>query len=417
MNTTTMRNIADLPVLEELESPSWGVDYGWVTDDLYQRPYQGLLQTPSGDVFVYRNVDLAALRAHPSCTHQTLSAMTHGLRQPDSLTESGIGRMLGVNTASLRHPEHKPAKSLITQLMTPRTLAPLAGDFNDILTALIDSALEQQNIDFVTDFARPAVARFWQSALGHELGEAERLIELGTQFQLALRVSPSREEVGLINEAANEFMDLTCAILSRSARSGKYPWLNQLLAQSEQMSPVGRPQDPIAHLASPLIDGFHTLVSILGSVVTALIDAGIQPRRIDRDVRSFATAAFLEGTRLHPAIAAFARQAGADIEFDDVLIPKDTNIYMGWLFGNRDPEVFENPASYRLDRVNRVKQFTFGGGPYMCAGRTLVQVLSEWLLAELAERDIEFERTGEASWDPGSWLHDLRTLPVSVTTK
>lgn len=404
-------------MLEELKSPLWGTDYRWITDDLFHREYQGLLRTPTGDVFVYRNVDLSALRAHPNCTHQTLMAMTHGLRQPDSLTESGIGRMLGVNTASWRHPEHKPGKALLTQLMTPKTLAPLAGDFTGILTTLIDDALERRDIDFVSDFARPAVAQFWCSALGYELAEAERLIELGAQFQLALRVSPSPEQVAVISRAADEFMELTCAILTRSAHTGTYAWLNQLLAQADQMPPVGRPQDPIAHLASPLIDGFHTLVSILSAVVTALIDGGIQPRRIDRDVPSFATATFLEGTRLHPALTAFARQAGADIEFGDVLIPKDTNIFMGWLFGNRDPEVFDDPTTYKLDRANRVKQFTFGGGPYVCAGRTLVQVLCEWLLAELAERDIEFERTGEATWDPGTWLHDLTALPVSVTTK
>ncbi len=82
MTTTTIRGIADLPVLEELNFPLWGTDYGWVTEDLYRRPYQGLLRTPAGDVLVYRNTDLSALRSHRSCTHQTLSAMTHGLRQP-----------------------------------------------------------------------------------------------------------------------------------------------------------------------------------------------------------------------------------------------------------------------------------------------------------------------------------------------
>lgn len=417
MTTTTAQNIVDLPLLHEINSPFWGADYEWVTDDLYKRHYQGLLQTPGGDVFVYRNADLAQLRSHPLCTHQTLSALTHGLRVPDSLTDSGIGRMLGVNTFSWRHPDHLPGKMLITRLMTPKTLAPLANEFDKILTSLIDAALERRDIDFVTEFARPAVAHFWGSALGHTFEEAERLIQLGTQFQLALRVQPNGEQIKLINEAADDFMSLNRQVLARGALSGEYPWLKQLLAETEQMSPVGRPDDPLAHLASPLIDGFHTLISMLSTVVSALIDANIQPSHIDRDVPSFATAAFLEGSRLHPSITALPRQASADFVFNDVLIPKDGNIYMAWLFGNRDPEVFDHPSSYQLDRANRIKQFSFGGGPYICAGRNLVQVLSEWLLAELAERDIEFQRTGVACWDPGSWLHELTTLPVAVTTK
>ncbi len=415
MNKSSIRNCEELPVLDEVESLSWGLDYDSLSEDLFARPYQGALQLPGGDIFIYRNDDLAALRAHPLCTHQTLSALTHGLTLPASDADHGIEHMLGVNTFSWRPPEHKPGKSLITRLMTPKTLAPLADEFNKSLTSIIDSALDHRDIDFVTDFARPAVASFWESALGYTSEESYRLFELGQQFQLVLRVRPTSDQVALINDAADQFMTLSCSVLTRSARSGSFPWLTQLLTEAEQMPIVGRPRDPISHLASPLIDGFHTLISMLNSVVTALIDAHIQLSRIDRDVPSFATTAFQEGSRLHPAIAALPRQASHDFVFGDLHIPKDTNIFMGWLFGNRDPEVFDSPNSYSLDRTNRIRQFTFGGGPYVCAGRNLVQVLSEWMLAELAERDINLERTDVAIWDSGSWLHELTTLPVSIT--
>lgn len=407
--------IGELPVLVEFDDPDFGSNLSWVTDDLFERPYQGLLRTSTDDLVIYRNADLAALRLNPLATHQTLSAMTDGLRVPDSLTDSGLGRLLSRSSFSMRGGQHKCAKALASGLLTPKSMAPLAGDFAVIVRSLLDAALDRTEIDFVTDFARPAAALFWTKALGYTRDESERLVELASDIQLTFRVAPPLERMPRVNQSANEFIDMHGAILRRNARAGSYPWLSQLLTDWTAIPAEHRPQDPFEYLGATLIDGFHTLGAMFSSVVFAMIEGGFQPSQVSQDAASFASAAFQEAARIHPAITALARQASDDFEFQGVSIPKGTNLFTFWLFGNRDPEAFKDPLTYRLDRVNRVRQFHFGGGPYVCVGRNVIQVLCEWLLAELSEVGIQVERTGIAQWDPGSLLHELRQFPVALS--
>lgn len=414
MKTASLRQVSDLPILDELSDPSWGASFQWVTDDLFKRPYQGLLRTPSGDLFVYRHADLAALRIHPSSTHQTLEALTHGMRVPDSMTESGLARWLGVNTFSMREPKHKPGKALLVGTMSPRNLGPIGGGFAEAFDSVLDAALARDTIDFVSDVIQPAVARFWGLALGYSVEEGSRLMELTSQMAETLRVNPRPEHIVTANQAAHEFMAVQVRAMERSHRSGAYPWVEHLVTNNAAIPDPLRPKDPFAHLATALFDGFRSLVGIASSVVFAMLEAGLQPQQIERDVAGFASAAFLEGTRLHPALISLPRQAANDFEYDGIHIPADTNIHMAWMFGNRDPAVFERPTDYLLERDNRLKQFTFGGGLYVCAGRSLVQAVCEWVLVVMAERGIAIERTGDVVWNVGTAEHEIMRFPVAL---
>jgi cytochrome P450 len=409
--TITHRGIGDLPVLDELDRPDFGADFRWIADDLFARPYQGLMQTSWGDVVVFRNADLAALRSHPSSSHQPIDVMLESFGDVD---KSGLNRLFGANTFSWLPPDHRPAKQLLMKLFTPSSVRRFHQDFTGIVRALLDAALVRGEIDFVEDFARPAVAQFWSSTLGLTAEEATTLVALAARVQSSFRLAPTAEAIAVSNSSSHEYMDLVGSAIARAAATGDYPLLSDLVAEYDAMGPLGRPEDPFAHLGSALIDGFHTLGEMFSSVVFALVDAGLQPDAKGTPVMSFATAAYQEGSRLHPSITVLPRWATDDFVYDDVLIPKGSNIQMAWLLGNRDPEVFENPNAYMLERPNRVKQYTFGGGFYVCAGRNVVQALSELVVAELAARSVTLEPAGDARWDPGSLLHELATFPLVV---
>lgn len=411
MSTITHRRVEDLPVLDEFDRPDFGTDFDWVASDLFMRPYRGLMRTSWGDVVVFRNADLAALRAHPSSSHQPIDVMFETFGDVD---KSGLERLFGANTFSWLPPDHKPAKQLLMKLFTPKSIGRFHDEFAAIVRSLIEAAVERGEVDFVTDVSRPAVAQFWHRTLGLTSEEATEMVALGARVQSSFKVSPTADEITTSNSSAHVYMDLLDSTMGRAAATGDFPLLSDLVSEYEAMGDVGRPKDPFAHLGSALIDGFHTLGAGLSSVVYALLHAGLQPDAGERSISNFATAAYQEGSRLHPAITALPRWATDDFIYDDVLIPKGSNIQMAWLLGNRDPEVFEDPNSYQLDRANRVKQYSFGGGFYVCAGRNLVQALSEILIAELASASVTLDMAGDARWDPGSLLHELVTLPVSV---
>jgi len=58
---------------------------------------------------------------------------------------------------------------------------------------------------------------------------------------------------------------------------------------------------------------------------------------------------------------------------------------MGWAAANRDPQVFEQPAVFRLDRSHQ-RHLTFGFGIHTCPGAGLARMELRVLLEELLRR-------------------------------
>lgn len=407
--------LSDLPVLGEVNAPDWGADFSWVANDLFEREYQGLLRLPDNSVFVYRNSQVTDLARHPSVGHQPLAAVQGDLTPAGSGPENGVARFLGASTFPLMQPEHKPKKQLITKLLSPKNLGQFREDIAGILNDLIDQCLGAEEIDFRSDFARLAVVGFWCRSLGISRTESLRLIEVASRTMAPIRVAPTPEQLSGAGPAAHEFMDILEAALPRSVAAEKAPLLRELKESQNSSNSGVQGAEPYPLVSATLMDGFHTVIPFMTSMVYAMVEAGHQPSRPDRDATAFATAAYQEGSRLHPAITGLPRQASEDFVYDGVLIPKGTDIMMAWLFANRDPEVFENPNAYRLDRTNRVKQISYGGGHYVCAGRNVAQTLSEMMLLELTKRSVTIEFADTPTWDTGSMIHELRSLRVRMS--
>ncbi|MFD6059584.1 cytochrome P450 [Rhodococcus wratislaviensis] len=408
------RNIDELPVLVELEDPKWGTDFSWVTEDLFKRSYQGLMRTSANDLVVYRYDDVDALRAHPAISHPTLEAQTEPFRPAGVDGDFGLLRIIGTNSFGLRGPEHAATKKLGVSTMTPRAVRGFIDSFASEVKTLIDSSVRREQIDFLSDFVRPLLARFWVNTLGISEDQALNALDLTNDFILAFLLDPSEADIAAANRGADIWMDEFPGWIKRAEQSGNFPFVAGLRSAYEDLDPEARPKDPYATLASTLFDGFHTVGAHLASLVFSMVEAGVNPVDFAGD-RSFGTRVFHEGSRLHSSFVFLTRQAASDFEYEGVNIPEGTGINLMWLFANRDPSKFENPTDFQLTRSNANDQVAFGGGPYVCAGRNLAKAMSEILANEMANAGVVLERKGEATWNPGSVVHELTSLPVRLS--
>jgi cytochrome P450 len=87
---------------------------------------------------------------------------------------------------------------------------------------------------------------------------------------------------------------------------------------------------------------------------------------------------------------------------------------MVWAAGNRDPRVFDEPATYRLTRPAH-RTTTFGGGAHICPGRSAARMLSEVALRVLMSSEVRVELVGGMHrWIPGSAIRQLDAMPVTI---
>lgn len=79
------------------------------------------------------------------------------------------------------------------------------------------------------------------------------------------------------------------------------------------------------------------------------------------------------------------RRAVVPFEMDGKNWPEGTLITLGMGAANRDPEVFEAPDEFRLDRTEN-PHLAFAGGVHVCAGNTIARIEGQIALSSLFRR-------------------------------
>ena len=87
-----------------------------------------------------------------------------------------------------------------------------------------------------------------------------------------------------------------------------------------------------------------------------------------------------------------------------------------WAAANRDPAVFEDPDSIRLERENSQKQMAFGVGMHRCLGSHLARVMFQEMLSEALERLPDYRIAGTPTrFEDAGEVWAMRELPIVFT--
>lgn len=410
--TIAQRTIADLPVFTELDSEDFGRDLSWAFD-LFTRDYVGPYQASWGTPVFFSNEDLRAIGSVKESTHQTIDSMSEYWRETAPEECAGLLRVFDQNSFSKRAPEHLPLKKLTGRRLTSGSSSRFEGAARAAARTQIELVGDGREIDFLHDFTKPMVARFWQSVLGLTQDESDLAISYITDFQLSSLLAPTAEQIGRAAAASDAYLALMTEVLDREARAGRHEILVELANDFQMMGPVGKPESASTAFAAGLLDAFHTLAAVNANVTHALLGSPESLQRVRED-QSLVPDAYLEGLRLHPAVILGQREALSDFSYQGIEIPQGTPLMTFWMFGNFDPTVWDDPKEYRLERDNRLKQTAFGGGAYICAGRNMVRMVVESMLTEITAPDVDITATGDVGWVPMNSIHELTHMPVSI---
>ena len=410
MTTQGARRVEDLPLMTELESPTWGTRSSEM-EELFAKPYRGLMRAPDGAVAAYTNADVEALRANPAVSHQDLDASL----APYPPGMDGFRRLLEPSTFILTGAAHAPLKQMVSHMLSPRAVGELREEYAQVVRERLLRASQQGSIEFGRDVAGPLVADFWRLAVGLPEEYVPDLLQWTSDITELFRAGVTPEQLEVGDSACDKLLELLPALLRGNENADQLPLLGALVRHINSKAPDERLDNPYGALALGLIDGFNTLKVAQNACIHALLQADVQPLDYGSDP-DFASNAFMETIRLYSPVANLARYTVSDVEYGDLLIPRGTNVYMLWMVASRDPSVFSNPNEFVLKREERRKQFTFGGGSYICAGRNVVRVVCETLFSEMAAAKIHLESGGEPTLIRDNVGFEASAVPVSLIT-
>ena len=305
-------------------------------------------------------------------------------------------------------PMHTWARRILLPAFAPRQVEKMTPITRGLARELLDAVADQGHGDAATDYAQHIPVR----VIAHMLGVPAADETMFTNWAVRiLQEGFNNLESGLsaIVETLEYFgvrVDERIAV-----PVGQRP--DDLLTLLIETEVEGEPLDR-RHLLGTcfllLIAGIDTTWSSIGASLWHLSSHPEDQARL-RAEPELIDAAIEEFLRVYSPVT-MAREVVADIEVGGCPMKAGDKVLMAFPAANRDPEHFENPDEFIIDRGHN-RHVAFGSGIHRCAGSNLARMelkvaIQEWLARvptfELADPD-------SVTWTGGQ-VRGPRKVPV-----
>ena len=161
--------------------------------------------------------------------------------------------------------------------------------------------------------------------------------------------------------------------------------------------------------------GHDTTKDAISGGLHALIENPDQLARLRTQPELMGTAVE-EMIRWTTPVKEFMRTATADTTVRGVPIAKGESVYLAYVSGNRDEEVFDNPHRFDVGRDPN-KHLAFGYGVHFCLGAALARMEMSSLFTELLGRLDSIELAGTPELSATTFVGGLKHLPLRYSLR
>ena len=166
-----------------------------------------------------------------------------------------------------------------------------------------------------------------------------------------------------------------------------------------------------------LVAGHETTTSLLGMMLYRLLerphimaalraDPGLIPDAVE------------EALRFDSPVHGLFRTNATECTMHGQSIPIGSKLQLSFAAANRDPQQFEAPDEFRLERERREisHHVAFGWGIHFCIGAPLARLETRVAFEQILRRLDEIELAGEPRRNDSFVLHGLTSLPIRFTS-
>ncbi len=180
-------------------------------------------------------------------------------------------------------------------------------------------------------------------------------------------------------------------------------------------------------LTEDKIMGFMNFLETAGSATTTIMLSNIiyrlltEPGAYERVCADpdLIPIAIEETLRLDSPVQGLFRTNDTEVEIGGCPLDVDTKVMLLWAGANLDPEVYEDPMTFNLDRdLAKVRRhLSFGYGTHFCRGAPLARLEGEIFLKAILPRLKNLRLNGEVQMEKRiPVLQGIRSLPVAWDT-
>lgn len=245
-----------------------------------------------------------------------------------------------------------------------------------LITALVDDAMEQDTVEVVNDFALLLQSRALTLLLNTPLSESETWISWGTHVFRS-------EGEALDADKANILYDYIDAQIDLAMENPGDDMYSTLLSADFQGRKLSK-EEVKGVMVLTFAGGRDTIINAITNSIAYLAEhpASLKRLRTEPDITTKAVEEFI---RYFSPLTQMGRVVTEDTQVCEHAVKANNRVSLCWASANRDATVFESPNNIVLDRkIN--PHVGFGFSHHNCLGATHARQVLKTLLKTLAAK-------------------------------
>ena len=305
-------------------------------------------------------------------------------------------------------PEHTRLRTLVHKVFTPRMVEGLRERINAISHQLLDTVESRREMDLIDDFAFPLPIIIICEMLG--IPDADR-----HQFRKwsNLIVGATSVDVTTAHSQKSDFTEYLKQLFTQRRQHPKEDLVSKLIAVEEEGDKLSQ-EELYAMVILLLVGGHETTVNLIGNGVLALFQFPDQRSKLQQHPELIESAVEEMLRYGSPIDVGVGRWAKEPIQLHNTTINTGDLVNVSLASANRDPQQFDNPNLFDIERKNN-RHLAFGQGIHYCLGAPLARMEGQIAVNILIQRlpDLQLHVPPESlQWSSGP-LRGLRALPLT----
>ncbi|WP_431235877.1 cytochrome P450 [Mycolicibacterium psychrotolerans] len=308
-------------------------------------------------------------------------------------------------------PVHAVHRKLVLSQFSAKGVAALGPLIEDVFEQQWSSGLVDGRIEWMDTVANRLPMMIVARLIGVPDVDTDRLAHWGCATTQLLDGLMSAEELAASMTAITELSGYIAEHLAQAITDPH----DDLIGELARACRDGRLSEFTAQLilVSLFGAGGESTASLLGTAVSTLAGSPELQARL-RDSPELLGGFIEETLRLEPPFRAHYRHVVRDTDLCGVRLPADSRVLLLWGAANRDPEHFEAPDEFRLDRPNGKGHLSFGRGAHFCLGAPLARLEATTVLRLMLERTTWIDVVDVGPWLPSVLARRHSSLELAV---
>jgi cytochrome P450 len=314
-------------------------------------------------------------------------------------------------------PHHRKVRAIGADWFRPKAMRDLKVHVDELAKRYVDRMRDiGPECDFVTEIAVNFPLYVILSLLGLPEEDFARMHQLtqelfgGDDQEYNKRGASPEEQLAILLDFFTYFSQLTASRREHPTEDLASAIANGRI-DGEPLSDV----DTASYYVIVVSAGHDTTKDAISGGLLALIENPDELARL-RDNMDLMPTAVEEMIRWTTPVKEFMRTAAEDTTIRGVPIVNGESVYLAYVSGNRDEEVFDEPFRFDISRDPN-KHVAFGYGVHFCLGAALARMEMNSLYSELIPRLESIELADEPELAATTFVGGLKHLPIRYSLK